>query len=426
MSRGPVLARNPMHVAFLCQPFDTARPPTPNSLGLWVYEVARRLPEDWDVSVYMRADGRTPRTETHGRIRYRLIPVRYDAVLARFRTERTAVPTFARASTHMIYAGAAALDMRAHGVDLVHVINFSQFAPILRRIVPRARIVLNMVCEWLSQLERSLVTPRLACVDAVMGCSEHITKLVSGRFAESSLRYFTVGNGIDALDMRPIERHGNDSRRLLFVGRVSPEKGVHTLIEAMRSIVDRFPDATLDVVGGRSQLPRGYLVDISGDPLVRELTRFYHGEDRGAYARALDRMVADNALQDNVAFHDAVPYHAVSNFYARANVVVNPSLSESFGRSLIEAMAFGLPVVATAVGGMPEIVTHEREGLLVEAERPAALAGALLDLLERPERAAEMGRAGRKTVEERFTWDRIAADALAVYDDLHEREARRG
>jgi glycosyltransferase involved in cell wall biosynthesis len=137
-------------------------------------------------------------------------------------------------------------------------------------------------------------------------------------------------------------------------------------------------------------------------------------------------MVADNALQDNVAFHDAVPYHAVSNFYARANVVVNPSLSESFGRSLIEAMAFGLPVVATAVGGMPEIVTHEREGLLVEAERPAALAGALLDLLERPERAAEMGRAGRKTVEERFTWDRIAADALAVYDDLHEREARRG
>lgn len=410
-----------MHLAFLCQPFDSPRPPSPNSLGLWVYEVARRVPPDWRVTVYMRAGGRRCRSEQAGRIRYCGIPIRYDALAARMCPRRDeGVPTFARAATHRLYASAAALDMRRTGVDVVHVINFSQFVPVLRRLAPRAHIVLNMVCEWLSQLDPGLIEPRIGRADVVMGCSDYITNLVRARFPGVPTAFRTVGNGIDPAAMAPTAPPVTPREpRILFVGRVSPEKGVHTLVEAMSDVVRRIPEVKLDILGGRAQLPRGYLVDLSEDPHVRKLGRFYRGEDREVYVRELEAAVAAAGLERYVTFHDAVPYDEVSRFYRQAAVVVNPSLSESFGRSLIEAMAVAVPVVATRVGGMPEIVDHGRQGLLVPPEDAAALADALVHVLANPAGAARLGQAGRKKVEERYTWDHIAAEATKVYTETH-------
>ncbi|HET9062151.1 MAG TPA: glycosyltransferase family 4 protein [Candidatus Binatia bacterium] len=407
-----------MHLGFLCQPFDSPRPPTPNSLGLWVHEVARRVPPDWRVTVYMRGHGRRWRTESVGQIRYRMLPVRYDALAERLFPDRSGAPTFARRSTYRVYAAAAAIDMRLSGVEVVHAINFSQFVPIVRRFAPRTRIVLNMVCEWLSQLDPALVEPRIRRADVVMGCSDHITQLVRARFPTLPVTLRTVENGIDPVAMAPADlRAGCRAPRIVFVGRVSPEKGVHTLIEAMTEVVRRVPDAKLDVLGGRLQLSRSYLVDLSDDPHVRALSRFYVGDDRSVYARVLDDMVAKAGLARHVTFHDAVAYEDVPDFYRDAAVVVNPSLSESFGRSLIEAMAFAVPVVATRVGGMPEIVEHGCEGLLVAPEDPRALAEAIVRVLTDPAGAAAMGRAGRKTVETRYTWDTIAARAINVYKE---------
>jgi glycosyltransferase involved in cell wall biosynthesis len=262
-----------------------------------------------------------------------------------------------------------------------------------------------------------VVEPRLAAADVVMGCSDHITNLVRERFAATPLRYVTVGNGIDPETMRPPSERRAASKRLLFVGRVSPEKGVHTLIDAMTDIVRRFPDVRLDVLGGRSQLPRGYLVELSDDPHVSALARFYSGDDRDAYARSLDAMVHDAGLADHVRFHAAVPYAQLNTFYGNADIVVNPSLSESFGRSLIEAMAFGRPVVVTRTGGMTEIVEDKREGFVVAPDDPSALAAAIGKLLSDPELAYRMGNAGRETVVARYNWDEIAARAMAVYTE---------
>lgn len=412
-----------MHVGFLCQPVDQPRPPSPNSLGLWVYEVARRLPENWEISVYMRTRGRRPRTERDGRIRYRLLPIRYDETLSRLAFRHSAVPTFARDSTYRLYASAAALDMRLAGIDVAHVMNYSQFVPLLHRFAPRTRIVLNMVCEWLSQLDRTLIEPRLRHADVVMGCSEHITHLVRERFPGAGPLCRTVGNGVDSEAMRPTAAVPPRAPRILFVGRVSPEKGVHTLIEAMAEVVRRVPGAALDVLGGRSQLARGYLVDLSDDPLVQALGRFYDGDDRSAYARRLDALVSAAGLTRHVTFHGDVAYEEVSAFYRNASVVVNPSLSESFGRSLIEAMAFGLPVVATRVGGMREIVEDGREGILVPAEDAGALAEAVVRVLSEPGLAERMGRAGRETVCSRYTWGAIAERAARVYQEAYDAEA---
>jgi glycosyltransferase involved in cell wall biosynthesis len=114
-----------------------------------------------------------------------------------------------------------------------------------------------------------------------------------------------------------------------------------------------------------------------------------------------------------------VPHEQLVQKYRQADLVVNPSLSESFGMSLIEAMACETPVVATAVGGMKETVVHGQTGLLVPPNDAVALADAMAAVLDDPHRAREMGVAGRARAVERFSWDRIVGDLLGHYDRLH-------
>jgi len=98
------------------------------------------------------------------------------------------------------------------------------------------------------------------------------------------------------------------------------------------------------------------------------------------------------------------------------DVLLMPSWEEPFGRSLIEAMALGVPVAATNVGGPPEIIDDGREGYLLDPRDPAAWAGAIARIAESPELASEMGRAGRLRVEQSFTVERHVAEMMAVYE----------
>ncbi len=108
----------------------------------------------------------------------------------------------------------------------------------------------------------------------------------------------------------------------------------------------------------------------------------------------------------------------VPDILALANVFVLPSLGEHFGRVLIEAMAMGKAIVATDSGGVPEIVVHEKTGLLVPPAQPAALAASVLALLKDPARAAEMGAAGRRRVEAEFSLTRHIEAVEMLYREL--------
>jgi glycosyltransferase involved in cell wall biosynthesis len=108
---------------------------------------------------------------------------------------------------------------------------------------------------------------------------------------------------------------------------------------------------------------------------------------------------------------------------------VNPSRAESFGVAALEAAASGLPVVASRVGGLPEIVADGETGLLVPPEAPAALAEALRSLIRSPERRRELGKAARARAVERYDWrrcaqamERLYEAALAETDPAAERE----
>jgi glycosyltransferase involved in cell wall biosynthesis len=252
--------------------------------------------------------------------------------------------------------------------------------------------------------------------DTVGGCSEYITRKIAARFPEYRERCVTLTNAANPIEPGESSR-GTDS--VLFVGRISPEKGIHTLVDAFHLVLKEFPHARLDLVGGIGSAPLGFLVGLSDDPKVAALRRFYDSAvatDKDPYLVHLER-AAGSELGKRIVFHGHVDHDRTAAAYSSATVLTNPSLSESFGMSLVEAMMHEVPVVATRVGGKPYIVDHGETGLLVDAEDSAGLAEAICTVLRDRVKAREMGEAGRKRALERFSWDRTAATLLEQLRD---------
>jgi starch synthase len=224
-------------------------------------------------------------------------------------------------------------------------------------------------------------------------------------------RVRVIYNGIDPHHYRRIERpdivarYGIDPKRpfVLFVGRITRQKGILHLVRAL------------------PMLDKGVQVALcAGAP------------DTEAIGREMDALVGQARSQsenDILWISEMVPEDDLAALYSHAEVFVCPSVYEPFGIINLEAMACGTPVVASAVGGIPEVVVHEQTGLLVPFE-PAGngdaeprqpqqyaedLAAAINTLLRHPEKRAAMGAAARERVEKHFGWDRIAEQTLDFY-----------
>jgi glycosyltransferase involved in cell wall biosynthesis len=158
---------------------------------------------------------------------------------------------------------------------------------------------------------------------------------------------------------------------LLFVGRLTPVKRVDGIVRALAAV----PGARLVVAGDGDERP------------------------------ALRALAAELGVGERVLWLGAVPRAAVASLCRQAALLVLNSAHEGLPHAAVEAMAEGTPVVATAVGGTPEVVEHGVTGVLVPADRPAALAEAVAHLLARPDLRAEMGRAARSRARERFGFE---------------------
>lgn len=413
---------DPQRIAIVAQPFDGVLPPLQNSIGIWVHEVAKRFASSRETVVYLPRSEAAPEPRTIGGVAYVPLPLHRDQrlqrLLARFENaDDPRRPPYVGRLHWALYALKAALDARRRGVELVHIINFPQFLPIFRYAAPKARRVLNMRCEWLSQLDRGLMARYLKHADAVIGCSRHVTGLVADRFTELADRCHTVPNAIDTERFAPADGAdaGTAGPRLLYVGRVSPEKGVHVLIEAMRAVVDARPDATLEIVGGHRRLPRAYLLDVSDDPAVRTLERFYEGDGNDVYVKHLQQRIGALGLDDHVTLWGGVPQADILERLRGADLLVNPSFSESFGRGPVEAMACGLPVVAARVGGMLDTVVDGETGRLVDVDDAGDLAARIVEVLDDPSRMRAMGLAGVARARRLFSWDAVVGDLERIY-----------
>ena len=410
-----------MRVGILAQPTDVL---PHGSLSIWILEVASRLSEQHDVTVYSRWGGDNDSLDhlfRHVRVKKRL----EDAMTRRFRTLENRLERvvgrpvdyyyrhyYYRDYFSLGYVVKAARQIRQRGEDVVVVINFSHSLPLLRRLCPRLRLVLSMQCDWLVELPYETVQRRLQAADLVVGCSDYIRDGIRRRYPSLSAPIETLYNGSSPESLTRDLRSGShetlalkqgNQKVVLFVGRVTPEKGVHVLIRAMKQVLARVPEAVLVVIGPVAPNPPSPRVYGSSSGPEVEFERQKLG-----YWQHLHSLAAP--FGDRVRFLSRLPHGELGPWYEAAEVFVHPALwQEPFGMILTEAMAFSCPIVSTESGGIPEIVLHRKTGLLVERGDSNALADAITELLENPDRARAMGRAGRARLERNFSWDRTAS-----------------
>lgn len=177
-----------------------------------------------------------------------------------------------------------------------------------------------------------------------------------------------------------------DGSAIGIVGRLACQKGHVHLLEAFAAIAGRVPEASLLVVGD--------------------------GPDRDS----LEAKAAELGVGERVRWLGALPHEEVLPLYAIMDVFAMPSLYEGFGLTAVEAMAAGLPVVASDVEGLNEVVESGVTGYLCPAGDISRLSERLLELLTNSDRAKEMGDQGRKRAMEHFSQERFQKSMLAVYD----------
>ncbi|GAB4236054.1 MAG: glycosyltransferase family 4 protein [Stanieria sp.] len=411
-----------MKIALVNQPWDSVTPPVQaGSIPIWNYQVARQLAKSCQVVIYARQNRQQKAVEWNQQVEYRRVSVTGEKIFNGFsRLINKLAPKsyyFASSLYGVSYALSLALDLRQQQCDVVHIHNFSQFVPLIRAFNPNIKIVLHMHCEWLSQLNPNVMAKRLAHVELIFGCSHYITDKIKAYFPQLAERCQTVFNGVDIEKFikKSDSSSQSDCLKLLFVGRISPEKGLHTLIDAFKIVLEQYPQTQLQIVGPNKPAPTEFIASLSDDPTVASLAKFAPEQ----YYSYLQSQVSSQVV-NQVSFVGGIKHSQLVQLYEEADILINPSLSESFGMSLVEAMAMGLPVIASRVGGMTGIVEEGKTGILFEPDNPIALAEAIMQLIKDEQLRTIMGEAGHQRVLNYFSWHKVAESLFVHYSRLME------
>ncbi|MFQ5838976.1 MAG: glycogen synthase [Thermoplasmata archaeon] len=240
--------------------------------------------------------------------------------------------------------------------------------------------------SWLEDVE-------LRACDAVIAVSKDMATDLRKHYDIPAERIHIIHNGVDASafcrkeDPALLDRLGVRAPYILFLGRLSRQKGIFDLLEAFKRLRS---EVSLVLVTGPTETEK----------LVKDLSDAIKGTERVLWINRI------------VTHEEAVA------LYSSCEAFVCSSRYEPFGITNLEAMACERPVVATSVGGVVEVVVHGETGLLVPPEDPEQLAAGIDAVLSDRTGADEMGRNGRKRVEEFFTWEKVAEMTCRLYETL--------
>lgn len=230
-------------------------------------------------------------------------------------------------------------------------------------------------------------------IDAAVTVSANMALVLTGFFGAMQHKIVAIHNGIDAQRVEQLAAGAPvlcaDARFFLSVGTFDPIKGQDVLLRAFAQVATSFSDLRLHLVGRDAP-----------------------------FRAALVRLAQDLGIADRVQITCDLDNASVLRLMRRASAFVLPSRSEGFPITLLEAGALGVPVVATRVGGVPELVESGHHGVLVKAEDVDQLAAALRQILVDTRHSTAMGEALRKRVRDEFTWDRAFERLAAIVVDV--------
>jgi len=229
----------------------------------------------------------------------------------------------------------------------------------------------------------------------VIVCSNSVKSELENHFHLPPEKVTVIPNGVDIFNFdlnvnrEDVKRRYGirpDERIILFVGRLVPQKGVDTLIRAVPHIIKQHRDVR---------------ILISGD-----------GWSKGY----LEELARSSGFREYIKFLGFIPDSELAKLMASADVLVIPSIYEPFGIVALEGMAAGVPVVATNVGGLAEIIEHDRTGVLVYPGNPESIAWGVNRVLSDRKYSNWLVQNARRKVQEAYSWDAIAERTLRIYE----------
>ena len=343
---------------------------------------------------------------------------RYKALVCCLTPRMEMLPRFQRAGIEVVPLGMqsysvlqilrGARDLRSlvqsHQIDLIHTTNFSD--GLLGRVVARLAgvpVVISSIHTqyvWKPRLHLLLDTVTARLADGFIVVSESVRQFAIDTLKIPAGKINVVNNGIVCFPTTPDPESiyriraelglRSDSSVVACIGSLKEIKGHKYLLQAVPAILAEAPNAQFLIIGD--------------GPLQAELRS----------------LVTALGIADKVCF--AGLREDVRTILPAIDILVQPSLQETFSLTALEAMAAEKPVVATNVGGLPEVVEDGRTGLLVPPENPSAIAHAVVDLLTFPERRGVLGAAGGQRFREFFTAEKMVRRYEEIYEFYLERK----
>ena len=243
--------------------------------------------------------------------------------------------------------------------------------------------------QFISRLTLPIIRRVWRDSEAVIACSKGIRQMAHRTAPDLPIDIIPDGVDWQRFQKKAAEDYTKQKVvKILTVGRIVPRKGFQYLLESLPFLI--------------KEARRNFQVQIVGEGPIRP---------------QLERLVKKTHLEDKVEFTGAVNYERLRGLYQKADIFVLPSLAEGMPCTILEAMACGLPVIATSVQGSEEVVQDGVNGFLVRPRDPAKLGQALVKLINDPNYARRMGEQAR-IMSKKYDWSKIAASYLATYEKL--------
>jgi glycosyltransferase involved in cell wall biosynthesis len=238
--------------------------------------------------------------------------------------------------------------------------------------------------------------------DALIAVSRYTVGELTELYGIGAEKIHVIYNGVDVNKFKPRPDRAElrrefgleeEKKIVLFVGRLYHRKGLEILLRSIPPVIQEFGDVKFAISGTGFKKKEQSLRDL---------------------AKQLD-------IEDTVKFLGYVPDEKLPDLYSASDIFVLPAIYENFPFAILEAQATGLPVISTKVGGIPEFLADNENGFLIDPGDPAQLTQRVLALLQDPKLAEEMGRRGRKLIEEKFAWRLITGQVIDLYSKLLEK-----